>query len=349
MQHGPFPPIKQSALQEHRAQQHFPYLGRDTLDRQRAIFTITDTLNQLGQASRTSTLLRWLGRFDGMEAHLEEDQDPLLCVRALLMAAVAARVSRSTANESPDDAGTVLPLNRNGAAGWVFEGSVWFVAKRLADSVREWVKTHEPEEAIPGQAKNDRLFDTWQEYGVIDLNPATGQAIWYVEVHGNEAEQGGYTHEFAMLRFPLSKLYAQEGMYPAPMRGHLVIKDKRKAGAEDQQDLAPALTVPDEHQTAAAEGNSHQDAATQSNLHEVAPDSTNPPETAPVKQAKRQEAATAQDRKLALVMREPAFSKPPQAAAAAKSNGKSPEPKPEAKLEPRPEAKQRPAHVGWLN
>lgn len=246
-------------------------------------------------------------------------------------------------------AGTVLPLNRNGAAGWVFEGSVWFVAKRLADSVREWVKTHEPEEAIPGQAKNDRLFDTWQEYGVIDLNPATGQAIWYVEVHGNEAEQGGYTHEFAMLRFPLSKLYAQEGMYPAPMRGHLVIKDKRKAGAEDQQDLAPALTVPDEHQTAAAEGNSHQDAATQSNLHEVAPDSTNPPETAPVKQAKRQEAATAQDRKLALVMREPAFSKPPQAAAAAKSNGKSPEPKPEAKLEPRPEAKQRPAHVGWLN
>lgn len=240
-------------------------------------------------------------------------------------------------------AGTVLPLNRNGAAGWVFEGSVWFVAKRLADSVREWVKTHEPEEAIPGQAKNDRLFDTWQEYGVIDLNPATGQAIWYVEVHGNEAEQGGYTHEFAMLRFPLSKLYAQEGMYPAPMRGHLVIKDKRKAGAEDQQDLAPALTVPDEHQTAAAEGNSHQDAATQSNLHEVAPDSTNPPDAAPVKQAKRQEAATAQDRKLALVMREPAFSKPPQAAAAAKSNGKSPEPKPEAKLEPRPEAKQRPA------
>ena len=85
MQHGPFPPIKQSALQEHRAQQHFPYLGRDTLDRQRAIFTITDTLNQLGQASRTCTLLRWLGRFDGMEA-------------------VAARVSRSTANESPDDA-----------------------------------------------------------------------------------------------------------------------------------------------------------------------------------------------------------------------------------------------------
>ncbi|MEG2265239.1 MAG: MobH family relaxase, partial [Acinetobacter sp.] len=132
-------------------------------------------------------------------------------------------------------AGTVLPLNRNGAAGWVFEGAVWFVAKRLADSVREWVKANEPEEAIPGQAKNDRLFDTWQDYGVIDLNPVTGQAIWYVEVHGSEGEQGGYVHEFSMLRFPLPKLFQSESQYPAAMRGHLVLKDKRKAGADHEE------------------------------------------------------------------------------------------------------------------
>lgn len=46
--------------------------------RQRAIFTTTDTLNQLGKASRTSTLLQWLGRFDRIQADLEEDRDPLL-------------------------------------------------------------------------------------------------------------------------------------------------------------------------------------------------------------------------------------------------------------------------------
>lgn len=64
-------------------------------------------------------------------------------------------------------AGTALPLNRTGATGWVFDGAVWFVAKRLADLVRDWIRTHEPDEAIPGEAKNDRLFDTWQEYGVV--------------------------------------------------------------------------------------------------------------------------------------------------------------------------------------
>ena len=62
--------------------------------------------------------------------------------------------------------------------------AIWFVAKRLADSVREWIKRNEPDETVPGDSKNDRLFDTWQDYGVIDLNPATGQAIWHVTVQG---------------------------------------------------------------------------------------------------------------------------------------------------------------------
>src|ERR1035437_9245060 len=69
--------------------------------------------------------------------------------------------------------GTALPLNRDGAAGWVFEGAVWFVAKRLVDSVRATLQKDEPDEGLPGPAKNDRLFDAFQDYGVIELNPAT--------------------------------------------------------------------------------------------------------------------------------------------------------------------------------
>ena len=98
-------------------------------------------------------------------------------------------------------AGTQLPLNRNGAAGWVFDGAIWFVAKRLADTVREHIQAHEPDESVPGTAKNDRLFDTWQDYGAIELNPATGQAVWHVTVHGyaeDGSEQGAYMHDFAM-------------------------------------------------------------------------------------------------------------------------------------------------------
>ena len=146
--------------------------------------------------------------------------------------------------------GTALPLNRSGAAGWVYDGSVWFVAKRLADSVRAWVRQQAPDESIPGDNKNDRLFDTWQEYGCIQPNPKTGQAVWYVVVHGGspaaspgaggqggaEEGEGAYTHALTMLRFPLEKLYDDAALFPPRMLGHLEVKEKRssKDGAESE-------------------------------------------------------------------------------------------------------------------
>lgn len=139
--------------------------------------------------------------------------------------------------------GTALPLNRSGAAGWVYDGSVWFVAKRLADSVRAWVRQQAPDESIPGDNKNDRLFDTWQEYGCIQPNPKTGQAVWYVVVHGGspaaspgaggqggaEEGEGAYTHALTMLRFPLEKLYDDAALFPPRMLGHLEVKEKRSS------------------------------------------------------------------------------------------------------------------------
>jgi integrating conjugative element relaxase (TIGR03760 family) len=84
--------------------------------------------------------------------------------------------------------GAALPLNRSGAAGWVYDGSLWLVAKRAADTTRTWIQEHESGEAVPGETKNDRLFDTWQEYGCIEPNPQTGQAVWYVTVHGADTD-----------------------------------------------------------------------------------------------------------------------------------------------------------------
>ncbi|CAI06324.1 hypothetical protein ebA387 [Aromatoleum aromaticum EbN1] len=119
-----------------------------------------------------------------------------------------------------------LPLNRDGAAGWVADGAIWFVAKRLADAVREEIARVEPGggESLPGASKNDRLFDTWQDYGVLERNPDTGQAVWYVEVRG-----GGYAHELAMLRFPLDKLFGSPDAYPAAFEGTMVVKPPRNA------------------------------------------------------------------------------------------------------------------------
>lgn len=55
------------------------------MDRGCAIFTIVESLQQLGLESRAALLLSWLGRFDGLERHLEEDADPVLCVRQTLL------------------------------------------------------------------------------------------------------------------------------------------------------------------------------------------------------------------------------------------------------------------------
>ncbi len=122
--------------------------------------------------------------------------------------------------------GTALPLNRDGAAGWVFEGAIWFVAKRLADAVRTVLQKDGLDEGIPGPTKNDRLFDAWQDYGALEVNPDTGQAIWYVEVAGD-----GYAHRLAMLKFPLHNVFDDPVRYPAPMQGTIASVARQDADA----------------------------------------------------------------------------------------------------------------------
>jgi integrating conjugative element relaxase (TIGR03760 family) len=137
--------------------------------------------------------------------------------------------------------GGTLPLNRSGAAGWVFEGDIWFVSKRLADEVREYLQKSESGQGIPGDDKNDRLFDIWQEYGALVPNPASGGAIWRGRVEGQN-----YAHDLTLLRFPLSILFATPKSYPAAMEGRITTIEV-EADMLHQGKLAPeepAITAP---------------------------------------------------------------------------------------------------------
>lgn len=220
-----------------------------------------DVLTQyLSSQDRTSLVARIVGRADqastrkallsGSRARFETASSvPLI---ELLMSALKSMLR----------SGTALPLNRSGAAGWVHDGSVWLVAKRAADAVRAWIRQHAPDESIPGDNKNDRLFDTWQEYGCIQPNPHSGQAVWYVVVHGQasvpeaaagegaepaQAEEGAaYSHSLTVLRFPLGRLYDDPAHYPPAMAGRIEVMHKRpsKEGsgeASDDQEAAPAV------------------------------------------------------------------------------------------------------------
>jgi integrating conjugative element relaxase (TIGR03760 family) len=113
--------------------------------------------------------------------------------------------------------GAWLPLNRDGAAGWVAEDAVWFVSKRLADEVRRFLQA-QGDHGVPGEDKNDRLFDVWQEYGALIPNPVTGGAVWRVRVEGAD-----YAHELTLLRFPLTRLYPEATRFPAAMQGRIVV------------------------------------------------------------------------------------------------------------------------------
>jgi integrating conjugative element relaxase (TIGR03760 family) len=121
--------------------------------------------------------------------------------------------------------GGCLPLNRPGAAGFVADGQVWFVSKRLADEVRAYLAAHESAAGIPGPEKNDRLFDVWQEYGALVANPETGGAIWRVRVQAD-----GFDQVLTLLRFPLEKLYSNPASYPASFAGRVIpLVDAREA------------------------------------------------------------------------------------------------------------------------
>ncbi|MFX8110624.1 hypothetical protein ABTK99_20180, partial [Acinetobacter baumannii] len=73
--------------------------------------------------------------------------------------------------------------------------------------------------------------------GALEANPATGQAIWHVQVMGKDG--AGYSHSLSMLRFPLSKLWDHPDRYPPNMKGEIQVLTKR-GGTETASKAAAA-------------------------------------------------------------------------------------------------------------
>ncbi|MDP2834103.1 MAG: MobH family relaxase [Pseudomonadota bacterium] len=133
----------------------------------------------------------------------------------------------------------LLPLNRDGAAGFVKDGSVWLVCKRTADELREYLQKNElaaPDGApgLPSSFKNDRIFDTFQEYGALTPNPSTGGAVWTVQV-----SESGWMHSLTMLCFPLAQLY-QPDRIPGDFLGTVKVVEKKAVAAPDAAATVPA-------------------------------------------------------------------------------------------------------------
>lgn len=135
--------------------------------------------------------------------------------------------------------GATLPLNRPGAAGWVFDDCVWFVCARLADEVRMYLTQHESAQGVPGKDRNDRLFDTWQESGACKPAP-DGGAIWRIRI---ECDGWMPPDVFTVLCFPLDKLYETSAQWPVPMKGRITVDRPVAPGAPAPRAAAPAAAA----------------------------------------------------------------------------------------------------------
>ncbi|MFP5477072.1 MAG: hypothetical protein ACLGJD_25810 [Gammaproteobacteria bacterium] len=62
----------------------YPFFGREVGDHGNAPFVILRCLAHLGLSDWATTLMHWLGRYDGLEQHLHREYDPARNVRDVL-------------------------------------------------------------------------------------------------------------------------------------------------------------------------------------------------------------------------------------------------------------------------
>lgn len=111
-----------------------------------------------------------------------------------------------------------LPMNRDGAAGWVVDDQLWVVVKRALDQIRDHMQ-QEGQSGIP--ARNDRMMDELQQYGI--LLPNGDRAVWKCRVF----DQGWpKAHELTLLCFPVSKIWASADAVPDTFAGTVVPIDQ---------------------------------------------------------------------------------------------------------------------------
>lgn len=104
-----------------------------------------------------------------------------------------------------------LPLNRPGAAGFVFDDDLWLVSKRALDALREELTTETPS-GVPN--RNERLMDELQQHGI--LMPNGDRAIW-----NGTVELGDWRQTLTLLRFPLTRLWIDPAARPGAAAGRV--------------------------------------------------------------------------------------------------------------------------------
>jgi len=125
-----------------------------------------------------------------------------------------------------------VALNRPGASGFVADGSLWLVSKRVLDDLREHL-TKEGQTGIP--SRNDRLMDELQQWHVIQ--PNGDKAVWYCNI-----QIGDWCQALTCLRMDVTQIWQSLKDVPITIDISVTPVD-RDAEKQGQATLDPATTV----------------------------------------------------------------------------------------------------------
>ena len=126
-----------------------------------------------------------------------------------------------------------LPLNRNGAAGWVKGDDCWLVSKRTVDAIRDQL-TQEGHTGIP--TKNGRMFDILQEHAVII--PYGDKAIWSATIEGE-----GWSNDLTLIKVARNKIWLTPTQRPKDFEGNIVVAEIKSLENKDEENGATVKIV----------------------------------------------------------------------------------------------------------
>ncbi|MDX2505236.1 MAG: DNA-binding domain-containing protein, partial [Gammaproteobacteria bacterium] len=106
-----------------------------------------------------------------------------------------------------------LKINRNGAAGWIYQGKAYLVCRTVANAVQDYLQDNGATD-IPSDPT--RLYDTWQEHGYAQEN-VDGGAIWKIAIDGED-----YQLNLTVMVFEADRLF-KVGHTPADMKGSITV------------------------------------------------------------------------------------------------------------------------------
>jgi len=126
-----------------------------------------------------------------------------------------------------------LPLNRNGAAGWIKGEDCWLVSKRTVDAIRDQL-TQEGHTGIP--TKNGRMFDILQEHAVII--PYGEKAIWSATIKGE-----GWSNDLTLIKVATNKIWLNSTQRPNDFEGNIVVAEIKSLENKDETNGSTVKTV----------------------------------------------------------------------------------------------------------